>query len=177
MDMQWRYVKPVKSWENKLQDWFTIPILLSLAAVKNSKSTKPSMAPYCSQHKFQTLRLSIQGTLQCGCRSPFQCYFPCTVSSLGKMHHSLLPTHMSWCFPAHMHLSTLLPWTTFYVYVICLCIWYSAQPCKWERGGEVEMYGKNNMETYITICKIDSQWEFAVWLRKVKQGHCTNLEG
>ena len=26
-----------------------------------------------------------------------------------------------------------------------------------ERGGESEMYGKSNMETYITICKIDSQ--------------------
>ena len=26
------------------------------------------------------------------------------------------------------------------------------------------MYGKSNMETYIAICKIDSQWEFAVWL-------------
>ena len=26
------------------------------------------------------------------------------------------------------------------------------------------MYGKSNMETYITICKIDSQWEFAVWV-------------
>ena len=26
-----------------------------------------------------------------------------------------------------------------------------------ERGGEVEMYGKSNMETYITIRKIDSQ--------------------
>ena len=23
---------------------------------------------------------------------------------------------------------------------------------------------KSNMETYITICKIDSQWEFAVWV-------------
>ena len=32
------------------------------------------------------------------------------------------------------------------------------------------MYGKSNMETYITICKIDSQWEFAIWLRKLKQG-------
>ena len=32
------------------------------------------------------------------------------------------------------------------------------------------MYGKNNMETYITICKIDSQQEFAVWLRRLKQG-------
>ena len=47
----------------------------------------------------------------------------------------------------------------------------------WEREGEGEMYGKKNMETYITICKIDSQWEFAVWLRKLKQGLCINLEG
>ena len=39
------------------------------------------------------------------------------------------------------------------------------------------MYGKNNMETYTTICKIDSQREFAVWLRKVKQGLGINLEG
>ena len=35
-----------------------------------------------------------------------------------------------------------------------------------ERGGEGKMYGESNMETYITIYKIDSQWEFAVWLRK-----------
>ena len=46
-----------------------------------------------------------------------------------------------------------------------------------ERGGEGEMYGRTNMETYITICKIDSQVEFAVWLRKLKQGLCINLEG
>ena len=39
------------------------------------------------------------------------------------------------------------------------------------------MYGKNNMETYITICKIDSPWEFAVCLRKLKQGLCINLAG
>jgi len=26
------------------------------------------------------------------------------------------------------------------------------------------MYGESNMETYITICVIDSQWEFAVCL-------------
>ena len=38
------------------------------------------------------------------------------------------------------------------------------------------MCGKSNMETYITICKIDSQWEFAIWLRKLKQGLCINLE-
>ena len=46
-----------------------------------------------------------------------------------------------------------------------------------ERGGEGEMYGKSNMETYIIICKVYSQWEFAVWLRKLKQGLCINLEG
>ena len=39
------------------------------------------------------------------------------------------------------------------------------------------MYGKSNMETYIIICKIDSQWEFAVCLRKLKQGLYFNLEG
>ena len=38
------------------------------------------------------------------------------------------------------------------------------------------MYGKSNRETYITICKIESQWEFAVWLRKLKQGLCINLD-
>ena len=46
-----------------------------------------------------------------------------------------------------------------------------------ERGGEGEMYGKSNTETYMTICKIDSEREFAVCLRKLKQGLCTNLEG
>ena len=39
------------------------------------------------------------------------------------------------------------------------------------------MYRKSNMETYITICKTDSQQEFAVWLGKLKQGLCINLEG
>ena len=33
-----------------------------------------------------------------------------------------------------------------------------------EEEGEREgkMYGESNMETYITVCRIDSQWEFAV---------------
>ena len=39
------------------------------------------------------------------------------------------------------------------------------------------MYGKSNMEIYTTLCKIDSQREFAVWLRKLKQGLCVSLEG
>ena len=33
------------------------------------------------------------------------------------------------------------------------------------------------METYITICKRDSQREFAVWLRKLIKGLSINLEG
>ena len=39
-----------------------------------------------------------------------------------------------------------------------------------EKGGE------GNMETYIIICKIDSQWEFAICLRELKQGLSINLE-
>ena len=41
-------------------------------------------------------------------------------------------------------------------------------------GGDV---CSSNMETDITTCKIDGQWEFAVWLKKLKQGLCINLEG
>ena len=43
--------------------------------------------------------------------------------------------------------------------------------------GEGEMCIESNMEIYNTICKIDSQWEFLVWLRKLKQGLCDSLEG
>ena len=39
------------------------------------------------------------------------------------------------------------------------------------------MYGKSNRETYTAKCKVDSQREFAVWLRKLKQALCINLEG
>ena len=45
-----------------------------------------------------------------------------------------------------------------------------------EKGGEGGICAESNMETYITMCKIDGQWEFAVWLRKLKQGLCDNLE-
>ena len=45
-----------------------------------------------------------------------------------------------------------------------------------ERGGEGEMYGKSNMETYITVYEVDCQWEFAVWLRKLKKQLCIYLE-
>ena len=36
---------------------------------------------------------------------------------------------------------------------------------------------KQTYEIYNTICKIDSQWEFAVWLRELKQGLCDRLKG
>ena len=39
------------------------------------------------------------------------------------------------------------------------------------------MYGKSNMETYITICKIDSQRECAVCMAKETQGLFIHLEG
>ena len=39
------------------------------------------------------------------------------------------------------------------------------------------MHGESNMETEIAICKIGCQQEFAVCLRKLKQGLCINLEG
>ena len=39
------------------------------------------------------------------------------------------------------------------------------------------MHVESNMETYITMCKIDSKWKFAVWLRKLKQGLCISLQG
>ena len=45
----------------------------------------------------------------------------------------------------------------------------------WE-GEERVRCMESNMETYITICKIDSQWEFAIWFRKLKQRLCISLE-
>ena len=45
-----------------------------------------------------------------------------------------------------------------------------------EREGEGEMCGDSNRDAYITICKIDSQWEFTVYLWKLKQGLCISLE-
>ena len=42
--------------------------------------------------------------------------------------------------------------------------------------GEREVYGKSNIEIYNTMCKTDSQWEFAVWLRELKRGLCDRLK-
>ena len=37
--------------------------------------------------------------------------------------------------------------------------------------------GEERVRCMERIIKIDSQWEFVVWLRKLKQGLCSNLEG
>ena len=42
--------------------------------------------------------------------------------------------------------------------------------------GEVEMNSESSMETHFTICKIDSQWEFAIWCRELNPVFCDNLE-
>ena len=39
------------------------------------------------------------------------------------------------------------------------------------------MFGKINMETYFSICKIDSQRGICCMAKKVKQGLCINLDG
>ena len=41
---------------------------------------------------------------------------------------------------------------------------------------EGEIYAESNTEIYNTMCKTDSQWEFAVWLRELKQGLCDSLK-
>ena len=38
--------------------------------------------------------------------------------------------------------------------------------------------GESSMKTYtFTICKTDSQWEFAIWHTELELGLCDNLEG
>ena len=44
-------------------------------------------------------------------------------------------------------------------------------------GRRGDIYEKSNTETHNTICKIDSQRKFALWLRKLKQELYINLEG
>ena len=46
-----------------------------------------------------------------------------------------------------------------------------------DMAGEGEIYGESTTEIYITMCKIYSPRDFAVWLRKLKQGLCINPEG
>ena len=46
-----------------------------------------------------------------------------------------------------------------------------------KRGGGGEMYGDSHTETYITVCKIDSQGECAVCLGELKQGSVSAWRG
>ena len=46
----------------------------------------------------------------------------------------------------------------------------------WGEGWRGEVYGKSNMETYITIRKIDSQWGICCMAKKLKEGLCINIE-
>ena len=46
-----------------------------------------------------------------------------------------------------------------------------------EREREGEMYAKSNMETYIAMCKIDGQREFAIWLRNSNMGSASTWRG
>ena len=45
----------------------------------------------------------------------------------------------------------------------------------WEEG-EGEMCEESNIAICNTICKRDNQWEFALWLRQLKQGLCDRLK-
>ena len=44
-----------------------------------------------------------------------------------------------------------------------------------EREVEGDIHEDSNMETYIILCKIDSQQEFSVWLRKLMNKLKDNL--
>ena len=44
---------------------------------------------------------------------------------------------------------------------------------EWERAGQAERAAWN---MHITICKVDGQWAFALWHRKLKPVLCDNLE-
>ena len=43
--------------------------------------------------------------------------------------------------------------------------------------GEDEMNWERHSETYVTMCKIDSQWEFAIWHREIKSSPVWHLDG
>ena len=47
----------------------------------------------------------------------------------------------------------------------------------WTQKSSTRYEQTKSSNIHITICKIESQWEFAVWLRKLNLGLCDNLEG
>ena len=50
----------------------------------------------------------------------------------------------------------IIPWFPIHILTVIILDVCKTQIWHGERGGEGEMYRKSNMETYITICKIDS---------------------
>ena len=56
--------------------------------------------------------------------------------------------------------------------------WALKNWCFWAVAlGKTEYKSPRCQWTYITICKTDTQREFAVWLRELKQGLCVKWEG
>ena len=53
--------------------------------------------------------------------------------------------------------------------------WHREKTCGHGVGGGGR-YGERNMETYTTTCEIESQQEFALWLKELKLGLGNNLE-
>ena len=75
-----------------------------------------------------------------------------------KIFHFKASCPSTFCsFPFH-HKSLILLWDLFFLFILLGKLYVEAA-------------------AYITICKIDSQGEFAVWLRKLKPGLCINLGG
>ena len=73
---------------------------------------------------------------------------------------------------------------TFYLkhFWICLCCFLykklaKEQTCGTQWCKERDKLREDHGNIYITICKIDSQWELAVWLKELKLELCNILEG
>ena len=71
---------------------------------------------------------------------------------------------------------------TEYVFVLFLNLTemfliFSLLRITWQGEGESEMYRENNTETYITICKIYSQWEFVYDSGNSNRGSETTQKG
>ena len=58
-------------------------------------------------------------------------------------------------------------------------LWRKHKEQTYEHGGGRKEWARcmERVTWKLTVYKIDSQWEFAVWLRTLKQGLCINLEG
>ena len=78
-----------------------------------------------------------------------------------------------------------MPLKQFWNFIIDLCVymccvlshdWLFATPWTVGRQAPLSLGIQSNVEICNTICKTDSQWEFAVWLSELKQGLCDRLK-